>query len=96
MNPEYGESIVAAILAHEIAHIFIFFHGIEFDTRSGEKKRFQEQMTDLSTIALGLGKIYMHGNTFQAIRGNHEIYGSLGYPKNPQINYAQKLVELIL
>lgn len=52
VNNNFRPRIKAAILAHELSHAFIRYTEIQFKTGSPERKRFDEQMTDLTTVAL--------------------------------------------
>ena len=94
INKAYSPKIIAATLAHEISHIFIRHNEIQFKTKSSEDTRFQEQMTDLTTIALGLGRLMQEGNSYYFERGNMAYSGSLGYLKPNVMEYAQALMEL--
>jgi len=95
VNSEYGESITAAILSHEITHAFISYHNIEFKTKHFDKNKFAEQMTDLSTIALGLGDLLIKGNSYTCIRGDYEIRGNIGYLSDRKMKYAQRFMRLL-
>ena len=94
INKNYSPKIRAAALAHEISHIYIRNNEVNFETNSPEKSHFQEQMTDLVTIALGLGRLMIEGNSYCFVEGDTEYYGTLGYVKPVIMEYAQTLMEL--
>lgn len=64
INNSYHPKVIAAILSHEISHAYILSSGIKFQTSSSQKEKFEEQMTDLATIALGLGKLMIEGHSY--------------------------------
>ncbi|MFC1632297.1 hypothetical protein ACFL2I_07060 [Candidatus Omnitrophota bacterium] len=94
INKNYDWKVIAATLAHEISHIFIRNNEILFKTRSSENTKFQEQMTDLITIALGLGRLMQEGSSYYFEKDNIAYSGSLGYLKPNIMDYAQTLMEL--
>lgn len=96
INRNYGGKLVAAILAHEISHVFVFYNEIQFRTNHFDKQKFQEQITDLLTIALGLGKLMLEGNSYYFMIGDIEYYGILGYLSPRVMNYAQALMRIIV
>jgi len=64
---------LGGILAHELTHEFLAFHNIKF-TNLDET----EQLTDLASIALGLGKLVLNGTVSELLPSTGEGH-ILGY-----------------
>jgi len=94
INKNYSPKIIAGILSHEIGHIYILSNDIKFKTGSSQEKRFEEQMTDLSTIALGLGKLMIEGHSYSYYEKGQTYNGIIGYLTSGILYYAQALMEL--
>lgn len=101
LNKEYGPKFRAAILAHEISHVYIAFNNIQLKTKSLKKQEFLEQMTDLCTIALGLGKLVLVGtsylstflSSYLSMYEDPVYHVTLGYLNKRVLNYANVLVK---
>lgn len=94
INNKYHQEVIAAILSHEISHAYILSSGIKFTTSSAQKVKFEEQMTDLATIALGLGRLMMNGHFYSFREKGIDYTGTVGYLKSGELAYAQALMGL--
>lgn len=94
INNNYHPKVIAAILSHEISHAYIISSGIEFSTKSLQKERFEEQMTDLATIGLGLGRLMIEGHSYSYLERGITYTGTVGYLKSGELEYARALMEL--
>lgn len=96
VNPAFIEmpEVVGAILAHEVAHIFAMENGIVFKARSNSVKDLlaSEQMTDLLSIALGMGKQTLQGCAYAQFPGIDDesrlARGTVGYLKPDMLEFA--------
>ena len=68
--------------------------GIKLQTSSAQKGKFEEQMTDLAAIALGLGKLMIEGQFYSSREKGINCIGAVGYLKPEELNYAQALMDL--
>jgi hypothetical protein len=96
INNRYHPKVIAAILSHEIAHAYIMSSGIKFQTRSLQRGKFEEQMTDLATIALGLGRLMIDGHFYYFQNKGIDYIGTVGYLKSGELMYAQALMGLLI
>jgi hypothetical protein len=96
INNTYHPKVIAAILSHEISHAYIMSSGVKFKTNSPQKERFEEQMTDLAAIALGLGRLMMDGHFYSFREKGIDYTGIVGYLKSGELAYAQALMGLII
>lgn len=96
IDKNYSSKVKGAVLSHEIGHIYTATKNIHFETRDEEKAKFSEQMTDLLTICLGLGKLMLKGNSYRFVEGGIEYYGTLGYLKPKILKYAQIYMKYML
>ena len=96
IDNNYPQQVIAAILSHEISHAYILSSGIKFQTSSSQKEKFEEQMTDLSTIALGLGRLMIDGHFYSRREKGIDYTGTVGYLKSGQLEFAQALMELTI
>ena len=96
INNKYYPKVIAAILSHEISHAYIMSSGIKFKTSSSQKGRFEEQMTDSATIALGLGRLMIDGHFYSFREKGIDYTGTVGYLKSGELEYAQALMGLII
>lgn len=94
IDNNYHPKVIASILAHEISHAYILSSGIKFQTKSSQREKFEEQMTDLSTIALGLGRLMIDGHFYSYREKGIDYTGTVGYLKSGELEYAQALVGL--
>ncbi len=94
INNSYHPKVIAAILSHEISHAYIMSSGIKFQTSSSQKEKFEEQMTDLATIALGLGRLMIDGHSYSYREKGVDYIGKVGYLKMGELEYAQALMGL--
>jgi hypothetical protein len=94
INNKYHPKVIASILAHEISHAYIMSSGIKFETSSSQKGKFEEQMTDLTTIALGLGKLMINGHFYSFREKGIDCAATVGYLKSGELEYAQALMGL--
>ena len=94
INNKYQSRVIASILSHEISHAYIMSSDIKFKTNSSQKERFEEQMTDLATIALGLGRLMIDGHFYSFREKGIDYTGTVGYLKSGELEYAQALMEL--
>ncbi|MFH1698788.1 MAG: hypothetical protein ABH882_07000 [Candidatus Omnitrophota bacterium] len=94
INNNYHPKVIAAILSHEISHAYIMSCGIKFKTSSAQKGKFEEQMTDLATIALGLGRLMIDGHFYSFREKGIDYTGTVGYLKSGELRYAQALMSL--
>ncbi|MEW5911336.1 MAG: hypothetical protein AB1814_02185 [Thermodesulfobacteriota bacterium] len=62
--------LVAAIMAHELAHYYLMIKGIGLSSLSDN-----EQLTDVATVFLGLGKLTLNG--FRDTKGLRSLVGYL-------------------
>ncbi|MBU0694687.1 MAG: hypothetical protein KKC11_08505 [Candidatus Omnitrophica bacterium] len=92
LNNSYGKYIKAAALAHEIAHVYIRNNEINYVTQRNCKGKFSEQMTDLTTVALGLGKLMLEAYDFihESLFWDNNL--KIGYLTPKHICYAQSLM----
>lgn len=94
INNDYHPKVIASILSHEISHAYILSNGIKFKTSNSQKERFEEQMTDLATIALGLGRLMIDGHFYSFREKGIDYTGTVGYLKSGELEYAQALMGL--
>ena len=94
INNKYHPQVIASILSHEISHAYILSSGIKFKTSSSQKGRFEEQMTDSATIALGLGRLMIDGHFYSFREKGIDYTGTVGYLKSGELAYAQALMSL--
>jgi len=94
INNNYHPKVIVAILSHEISHAYIMSRGIKFQTSSAQKGKFEEQMTDLATIALGLGRLMIDGHSYSFREKGIDYTGTVGYLKLGELSYTQALMEL--
>jgi hypothetical protein len=75
-----------ATIAHELSHIYSNHHGIQFTSPDNQRgnKAYNEQMTDLLGIALGMGDL-MHSSS------EHAEAFDTGYLTNDMICRAHNL-----
>ena len=55
--------VLAAVLAHELSHVYLFHHGAY--PQSGVNWEDCEKLTDLAAVATGLGKALLNGTVFE-------------------------------
>jgi len=90
LNPEFltNSEILIAAIAHELSHIYAFHNNIRFTSPDNDRgnKEYNEQMTDLLGIVLGMGEL-MHA---YASLNKNESHNT-GYLTNAMICDAYKL-----
>ena len=94
INNNYHPKVIAAILSHEISHAYIMSRGIKFQTSSAQKGKFEEEITDLATIVLGLGRLMIDGHSYSFREKGIDYTGTVGYLKSGELEYAQALMGL--
>jgi hypothetical protein len=97
LNQDYiaPRESMAAIIAHEISHVYLYFKGLQkFKSSSEYSNKNDEYVTDINALVIGLGNIMLNGcgekkKTFR--RGNNIIEGKskLGYLSYKQMELVQ-------
>lgn len=93
----FSKEIVAAVIAHEIAHIYLHFKNIINLKLSNDI--LDEYRVDIATFVIGLGLIMLKGSGFteKDYVGYYSNYGSsrvqynVGYLSNKQLEYVHNL-----
>lgn len=98
LNQDYmaSKESMAAIIAHEISHVYLYFKGVQkFNSSAEVTNKIDEYITDINAFVIGLGNIMLTGcgekkRTFR--RGDNVIEESskLGYLSYKQMDLAQK------
>lgn len=85
LSPElyrYPQSLIK-VLAHEIAHQYMRCFGLEYPN-----ERFNEEMTDVTSVYLGFGKYILNGDSYT--KGNSRIV--LGYLSDTEFAFVYDLM----
>lgn len=91
-------ALMNAIIAHEVAHLYLLAHGLQtFDSTSDLVDRKEEERTDIAAFVMGLGEVMLNGcqmrsQTFRSVDSIVFQSSRLGYLMIEDMEMVQKLV----
>lgn len=71
-----GAAVVAGVMAHEVAHAYRHFHGLNQDDEAAEGAEDEEFLTDLTAVYLGFGILVV--NNSERIASTGTVHGHVG------------------